>query len=112
MKIATGEIRLSDEDYREIAAIYDLPEFKREFGVRYSKELVAPALVLVERDSTITEEQLSESWERGRQSAFDIRSFRGINKIGYQKTVFPIRRRYESPPDVRIEPESGCPSSP
>lgn len=90
-KLAAGDIGLKEDDYESIRSIYDQPEFKAHFGVSYSDELVVPALQLERPPYGIDPTIISERWEAGRaEELFWNREWNGLNKIGYQKTVFPI----------------------
>ncbi|MGH3670941.1 MAG: TIR domain-containing protein [Pseudonocardiaceae bacterium] len=89
-KIATGDIELTSEDWGKIRDIYDSPEFFKIHGVPYSDELIVPALTLTS-SHTLRPEEVSELWERGRLNGlFHNKRPDGLNKIGYQKSVFPI----------------------
>ncbi|MBF0336456.1 MAG: TIR domain-containing protein [Nitrospirae bacterium] len=102
VRIATGDIKLSVNDYEEINRIYNTAIFKREYGVAYSNSLVVPALKLCE-EKNIGLDELTRLWDEGRQpNKFWNGRHDGLNKIGYQKSVYPIKIRYENQPDVRI----------
>ncbi|MGH7930770.1 MAG: TIR domain-containing protein, partial [Candidatus Binatia bacterium] len=89
-KIATGDIELTAEDLGKIRDIYDSPEFLKIHGVPYSDELIVPALTLTS-GHTLLPEEVSELWERGRlHGLFHNKRPDGLNKVGYQKSVFPI----------------------
>lgn len=91
-KIAKGEIELTSEDRRKIAELYDVPDFRRDFGIPYSEELIVPALKLMERPYNLSADTLAELWEKGRTGGlFHNHKWNGLNKIGYQKSIFPIR---------------------
>ncbi len=88
--IATGDIGLTSEDFGKIRDIYDSPDFLKIHGVPYSDELVVPALTLAS-GHTLLPAEVSELWERGRlHGLFHNKRPDGLNKIGYQKSVFPI----------------------
>lgn len=89
-RIATGDIELTPEDLGKIRDIYDSPEFFKIHGVPYSDELIVPALTLTS-GHTLLPEEISELWERGRlHGLFHNKRPDGLNKVGYQKSVFPI----------------------
>jgi CTP:molybdopterin cytidylyltransferase MocA len=90
-KLATGEIGLNDDDLARIRFIYDTPEFAQHFGVPYSDTLVTPALRLEHEPYNLAPEAIARYWEVGRsKELFRNGKWNGLNKIGYQKTVFPI----------------------
>ncbi|MBF0591938.1 MAG: NTP transferase domain-containing protein [Nitrospirae bacterium] len=102
VKIATGDIQLSEQDYNAIKRIYDNEEFKQTYGVAYSDSLVVPALRLCEEEN-IGLDKLTKLWDDGRQpNKFWNGKHDGLNKIGYQKSVYPIKGKYKNQPDVRI----------
>jgi CTP:molybdopterin cytidylyltransferase MocA len=102
-KIARGEIRLNKSDIEKIRQIYNAPAFQAKFMVPYRDELIVPALDLCEGLYNLEAKQLAELWERGRHGGlFHNHRFDGLNKIGYQKNVFPIEIPSLSPPRVRI----------
>jgi CTP:molybdopterin cytidylyltransferase MocA len=85
-RIATGDIELTSEDLGKIRDIYDSPEFLKIHGVPYSDELIVPALTLTSGPT-----EVSELWERGRlYGLFHNKRPDGLNKVGYQKSIFPI----------------------
>lgn len=89
-RIATGDIELTAEDFGKIRDIYDSPEFFKIHGVPYSDELIVPALTLTS-GHTLLPAEVSELWERGRlHGLFHNKRPDGLNKVGYQKSVFPI----------------------
>jgi len=88
--IANGKTTLTAHDFSNIRECYDTPDFKREFGVPYDDSLVEPALCLCNR-LVLDSEELTRLWNLGRTQKLNWnRQFDGLNKIGYQKTVFPI----------------------
>ena len=88
---ANGGIRLSDEDYARIKRIYDTPHFHQAFGVNYAPDLVRPALSLC-HDERLDGDLVTEKWEAGRQPGlWQNQRHDGLNKIGYQRSVFPVR---------------------
>jgi CTP:molybdopterin cytidylyltransferase MocA len=103
-QIATGELPLDDDDYRAIRAIYDVPEFTDFYGVPYSDDLIIPALQLQDEPYSMTAEQITQLWDKGREpGVFYNRNYNGLNKIGFQKTVFPVRaQEFFRQPSVRI----------
>jgi molybdopterin-guanine dinucleotide biosynthesis protein A len=103
-QIATGELPLDDDDYRAIRAIYDVPEFTDFYGAPYSDELIIPALQLQDEPYKMTADEITQLWDKGREpGVFYNRNYNGLNKIGFQKTVFPVRApQYFRQPDVRI----------
>ncbi len=103
-QIATGELSLDEDDYRAIRAIYDVPEFMDFYGTPYSDELIIPALKLQGEPYNMTADEITQLWDKGREpGVFYNRNFNGLNKIGFQKTVFPARApQYFKQPDVRI----------
>ncbi|MGH7930798.1 MAG: TIR domain-containing protein [Candidatus Binatia bacterium] len=89
-RIATGDIDLTTEDLGKIRDIYDSSEFLKIHGVPYSDELVVPALALTS-GHTLPPAEVSELWEQGRlHGLFHNKRPDGLNKVGYQKSVFPI----------------------
>jgi CTP:molybdopterin cytidylyltransferase MocA len=102
-KLATGEITLNEEELAGIRFIYDCPEFEQLFGTRYSDDLVTPALQLEAPPYDLEPSVISEYWEAGRaEDLFWNGKPNGLNKIGYQKTVFPIALSELEEPRVRI----------
>lgn len=100
--IANGELPLTPADYESIRLIYDVPEFESTFGVKYDDSLVEPALVLCDRLKW-TPGEMTEAWDQGRsEHLFWNHQYDGLNKIGYQKTVFPIPIFNGARPDVRL----------
>ncbi|MCB9898890.1 MAG: hypothetical protein H6825_12875, partial [Planctomycetes bacterium] len=88
--IANGVIRLSDEDFETIRGIYDTDEFEAAYGTPYSPELVKPAQAF-HTENDLSPDALSELWDRGRQDhLFWNGRYDGLNKIGHQKSVYPI----------------------
>jgi len=88
---ADGTIPLDEEDFRKIRAIYAVPEFKNGFGTPYSDELVTPAMRLC-RIEKLDPQTITEVWEEGRrEGVWYSGEWNGLNKIGYQRSVFPIR---------------------
>jgi len=101
-KIANGDIPLTAADISQIRSIYDKPEFQDEYGVPYSDDLIIPALKLVTR-YRMDPDRISQLWEEGRApERFRIRNWNGLNKIGYQRSVFPIACEYFTDPPVHI----------
>lgn len=102
-KIATGETSLTPKDYHAIANIYNKPEFERAYGVKYSDDLVVPSLKLCEPPYNLTADEITRKWEEGRKSNFFwSNQWNGLNKIGFQKSVFPITFDKLSGTKVRI----------
>ena len=102
-KIAMGEIPLTEEDLAKVRSIYGAPEFEAAFGTAYSDDLVVPALQLCDGPDALDPVKLSHLWERGREEGlFHNRRWDGLNKIGYQKSVFPIPVPTLPNPNVRI----------
>lgn len=102
-KIAKGEIRLTRTDLEKIRQIYGRTAFKNRFGVEYNDNLIVPALHLCAGPYNLLPEELARLWEQGRESElFHNQSWNGLNKIGYQKSVFPIEIPSLSPPRVRL----------
>ncbi|KJU84778.1 Toll-Interleukin receptor domain protein [Candidatus Magnetobacterium bavaricum] len=102
VRIAKGEIALSEQDYNEIDKIYNTVEFEQEYGVAYNHSLVFPALKLC-KEEDIAFDELTRLWDEGREpSKFWNGKYNGLNKIGYQKSVYPIKRIYKKQPCVRI----------
>lgn len=102
-KLANGEIPLNEEDLKEIRIIYDRPEFEKEYEVFFSENLIVPALLLTRPPYNIDSEKISKHWEQDgrKEGIFWNKKWNGLNKIGYQKTVFPIEFG-EITPNVRI----------
>jgi CTP:molybdopterin cytidylyltransferase MocA len=89
--LASEEIPLGEADFTKIRLIYDVPEFHSRFGVPYSPSLVVGALRLCGPDFHVSAEELTTKWDAGRSTdLFWKDQWNGCNKIGYQKTVFPI----------------------
>ncbi|MBF0605976.1 MAG: TIR domain-containing protein [Magnetococcales bacterium] len=102
VKIANGDIQLSEQNYSKIDMIYDTVEFEQEYGVAYNQSLVVPALKLCEEEN-IGLDVLTRLWDEGRTpNKFWNGKYNGLNKIDYQKSVYPIRRTYKKQPCVRI----------
>ena len=102
-RLAAGEIRLNEEELARVRDIYDTPEFEQYFGVRYADDLLTPALHLEAPPFNLDAAAISEYWEVGRsEQLFWNGKWNGLNKIGYQKTVFPIVLRQLAEPRVRI----------
>ncbi|HLO28947.1 MAG TPA: NTP transferase domain-containing protein, partial [Anaerolineales bacterium] len=74
------------------------------YGIPYSDELIIPALQLQDGPYNMTANEITQLWDKGREpEVFYNRNYNGLNKIGFQKTVFPIRApQYFKQPDVRI----------
>jgi len=88
---ASGEIPLSREDYGKIREYYETEEFKSHFGVPYHDDLVKPALELCRRYK-LDEDAVTAHWDSGRDpKLWHNGSWNGLNKIGYQKSVFPVQ---------------------
>lgn len=102
-RIACGEVALSSDDMQRVHEIYDTPEFESEFGVPFSEEFVVPALNLCDEPCRLDAITISAMWEKGRTGGlFHNGKWNGLNKIGYQKSVFPIKLPNLPPPNVRI----------
>ena len=102
-RIARGEVKLNHDDFQRIREIYDMPEFEAEYGAPYSDDLVTPALTLCDQPHNLDPVQISALWEKGRHGGlFHNHKWDGLNKIGYQKSVFPIPLPLPEKPTVRI----------
>lgn len=102
-KLANGEIQLNEEDYKAIRIIYDNQEFTEEYGITYSDDLIIPALQLTGPPYNVDANKINECWEKGRaEGIFWNQKWNGLNKVAYQKTVFPIVFNEIDEPKVRI----------
>ncbi len=89
-KLATGTRKLDKLDYDRARSFYDVPEFRVRFGHSYSPELIVGATA-VERKYNLSPSDVSQMWDSGRKKdLFHNHRFDGLNKIGFQKSVFPI----------------------
>ena len=102
-KIAQGDIPLNKTDLEKIRQIYGRAGFTSKFGVEYKEELIIPALHLCNDPYNLQPDELARLWEEGRDDGlFHNYKWNGLNKIGYQKSVFPIEVPSLNPPRVRL----------
>lgn len=89
--IANGKNQFNSDDFRNVRKIYDDSRFEAAFGAPYDDSIVIPALKFCE-EMNIDEEELTVEWNKGRaEDLFWNKLPNGLNKIGFRKTVFPIR---------------------
>lgn len=101
--IAEGQLPLTLNDYSNIHQFYAKPDFEDTFGVPYSDNLVEPAFTFLNQRLEGDEGELTRLWDHGRSPGlyWNKRSD-GLNKIGFQKTVFPIWPPSGNKGDVRL----------
>jgi molybdopterin-guanine dinucleotide biosynthesis protein A len=99
--VTIARMKPPELDQQEMAKLhrYYFDDWKKYYGEEEepSVDLIIPALCLLQRPYNLTSEAISELWERGRvPHLFWNGRADGLNKIGYQKSVMPIR-------DLRVD---------
>ena len=99
---ANGRIQLGEEDYAKIREIYDNGDFTEHFGAPYNDKLVVPAMRLC-KEMRLDADVVTRAWEQGRQrDIWHNNQWDGLNKIGYQRSVFPVVLKMKGREQVRI----------
>ncbi|MFX1297046.1 MAG: TIR domain-containing protein [Promethearchaeota archaeon] len=107
--ISKGIIELDENELGTIRLIYGTPDFERKYGVKFTEDLIIPAFKLCEVFN-INEDLLSNKWENGRKTNFRTGTYDGMNKVGYQKTIFPIMFEKIPQPNVFLVINGWIPS--
>ena len=83
-----GKEYFTEADYDRLRKIYDTPEFKEEFGSDFKETSIIAAYQLL--DYGLNEQDIIALWAGGYKSdRFRNGKHNGLNKIGFNKYVFP-----------------------
>ena len=95
VNVAKTVPKLSDQEKAKLKEYYFenwVEYYEEEVDLQELEELILPALLLLAPPYNLTPDEITEIWDNGRAShLFWNKKPDGLNKIGFQKSIYPVQ---------------------